>query len=99
MSTLIHPAPQSPALPTTLRFVTYLAPTIYETYAAIASYIGEAIGYSTSLHVGQQLEEMHEGSAHIAFLCGLHYIRLKQATANHHTLAPHETNIELLAAP
>ena len=71
-----------------LQFATFLSPALYETYAAIARYVGERLGVSTAIHVGQSLNEFAMGQADIGFLCGLLYTNMLQPRP-----------IELLAAP
>ncbi len=56
-----------------LRFATYLAPILYETYQAIARYVGERVGVATTLVAGQSLRDFAEGRADIGFTCGLPY--------------------------
>lgn len=74
----------------TLRFATYLAPNIYETYAFIARYVGEKIGQPAQLIVGQSFNAFADGQVDVGFLCGLPYTQLADS-ADH--------AIELLAAP
>ena len=71
-----------------LRFVTFLSPVLYDTYAHITRYIGERLGISTTLYIGQTLDEFATGGADIGFLCGLLYANMSQPRP-----------IELLAAP
>ena len=61
---------------TAIRFATFLAPTIYPTYEYIARSIGEKVGYSTRLSVGQSFEEIVDGQVDVGFLCCLPYVRL-----------------------
>jgi phosphonate transport system substrate-binding protein len=56
-----------------LRFATYLSPNLYDTYQAIARYVGEQSGIPTTLTVGQSLRDFAEGSVDIGFTCGLPY--------------------------
>jgi len=75
-----------------LHFATFLSPNLYRTHEYIASYIGEKLGYSTLLTLGdkQSLEGFARGQVHIGFICGLPYTHMtKQSTCP----------IELLAAP
>ncbi|MEO8973485.1 MAG: PhnD/SsuA/transferrin family substrate-binding protein [Ktedonobacteraceae bacterium] len=74
----------------TLRFATYLAPNIYETYAAIARYVGEQIGQPAQLSVGQSFNAFACGQVDVGFLCGLPYTQLADSP---------DHAIELLAAP
>lgn len=74
----------------TLRFATYLAPNIYETYAFIVRYVGEKIGQPVRLTVGQSFNAFADGQVDVGFLCGLPYTQLADSA---------EHAIELLAAP
>ncbi len=73
-----------------IRFATYLAPNIYETYAYIARYVGEKTGQPTTLTVGQSFDQIADGQVDIAFMCGLPYATLAEFPA---------CPFELLAAP
>lgn len=73
-----------------IRFATYLAPSIYATYAYIARYVGEKIGQQTTLTVGQSFNELAEGQVDIAFMCGLPYVQMADSPP---------CPVELLAAP
>ncbi len=57
----------------TLRFATYLSPNLYDTYLAIARYVGERLSIATALTVGQSLAEFTAGQVDIGFTCGLPY--------------------------
>lgn len=74
----------------TIRFATYLAPNIYDTYAYIADYVGEQIGRPTTLSVGQSFDQIARGQIDIAFMCGLPYATLSETSA---------CPFQLLAAP
>ena len=74
----------------TIRFATYLAPNIYDTYAYIADYAGEQIGRPTTLSVGQSFDQIARGQIDIAFMCGLPYATLSETSA---------WPFQLLAAP
>jgi phosphonate transport system substrate-binding protein len=76
--------------PSMLRFATFLSPVLYETYAYISSYVGEQVGCTAQLALGQSLDEFADGRAHIGFLCGLPYSQAAQQD---------DPAIELLAAP
>lgn len=78
--------------PSTLKFATFLSPVLYETYAYIASYVGEQVGHTATLHVGQSLEEFatEQRSADVGFLCGLLYVHAMERSA---------CPFELLVAP
>ncbi|MFL5692659.1 MAG: PhnD/SsuA/transferrin family substrate-binding protein [Ktedonobacteraceae bacterium] len=73
-----------------IHFATFLAPSIYHTYEYIARYIGEKVGYPTTLIAGQSFEELTGGQVDVAFICGLPYVQLADAP---------DSNIELLGAP
>jgi len=73
-----------------MRFATYLAPNIYQTYAFIARYVGEKIGQPVTLAVGQSFNEFAEGKVDVAFMCGLPYATMADSPA---------CPFELLAAP
>jgi phosphonate transport system substrate-binding protein len=74
----------------TLRFATYLAPNIYETYDFIARYAGEKIGRPAKLTVEQSFNAFACGQVDVGFLCGLPYTQLADSP---------DHSIELLAAP
>ena len=76
-----------------LRFATYLAPILYDTYQAIARYIGDQLGVATTLVVGQSLGEFAAGRVEIGFTCGLPYALLADGVDG--GFCP----FELLAAP
>ncbi|GHO49441.1 PhnD/SsuA/transferrin family substrate-binding protein [Ktedonospora formicarum] len=71
-----------------LRAATYLSPLLYDTYASIARYLEKHLGLTTTLAVGETLDEVTNYD--LAFLCGLLYVRLK---------AEPSSEIELLVAP
>lgn len=73
-----------------IRFATYLAPNIYETYAYIARYVGDKIGQPTTLIVGQSFDQIADGQVDVAFMCGLPYAILAESLTS---------PLELLAAP
>jgi phosphonate transport system substrate-binding protein len=74
----------------TIRFATYLAPNIYNTYAHIARYIEEKTGHPTTLTVGQSFDQIADGQVDVAFMCGLPYATLAESPT---------CPFELLAAP
>lgn len=78
-----------------IRFATYLAPIMYSTYEYIAGYIGEKLGCSTILSIGQSLEEFADGQVDVGFICGLPYVRM----SSHGDRKGSPCHIELLAAP
>src|SRR5437867_7817993 len=61
---------------TPIRFATFLSPIMYSTYAHIARYVGERVGYQTTLRVGQSFDEFAEKQVDVAFICGLPYVRM-----------------------
>lgn len=73
-----------------LRFATFLAPTMFPVYQAIAERIGERLGCPTQLVVGDGFEMFAQGDADVGFLCGLPYVRLMDEP---------EPSIEVVAAP
>lgn len=73
-----------------LRFATLLSPLLYDSYAAIARYVGEQLHCPTSLSVGQSLDELATQQFDVSFLCGLLYVHLTR-----HPNCP----VEVLAAP
>jgi phosphonate transport system substrate-binding protein len=74
----------------TIRFATFLSPLLYETYTHIARYVGERVGYQTTIRVGQSFDEFAEKQVDVAFICGLPYVRMSSQDT---------CPIELLAAP
>src|SRR5262249_55323044 len=77
-----------PLLRRPLRFATYLAPNVRPVYEFIARYVGDRLGCTTELIVGDSYARVAQ--ADVAFLCGLPYVRLVDRP---------EPPIELLAAP
>jgi phosphonate transport system substrate-binding protein len=73
-----------------LRFATFLAPSMYSVYEAIARHVGERLGVEIELAVGERFSEFAEGRADVGFICGLPYVRLREQ------MPP---PVELLAAP
>ena len=75
-----------------LRFATFLSPNLYKTHEYIANWIGEQLGYSTLLTVGDRhaLDGFAEGRIHVGFMCGLLYT---------YTVKEYTWPIELVAAP
>src|SRR5262245_23046279 len=71
-----------------LRFVTFLAPNMRPVYEFIARYVGERLGRTTELVVGDSYADVAE--ADVAFLCGLPYVRLMEQP---------QPPVEVLAAP
>lgn len=63
----------------TIRFATYLAPNIYDTYAYIARFVGEKTGHPTTLAVGKSFGQIADGQFDVAFMCGLPYATLAES--------------------
>lgn len=61
----------------TLRFATFLAPSMRSVYAFIAHYVQGRLGIPTELVVGSSYERVSE-QAEVSFLCGLAYIELRR---------------------
>jgi phosphonate transport system substrate-binding protein len=59
-----------------LRFASFLAPNIAPTYSGIAEAVGRRLGEPVELRVGVDHEELRDGRADVAFLCGLPYVHL-----------------------
>jgi phosphonate transport system substrate-binding protein len=77
-----------PLLHRPLRFATYLAPNFRPVYEFVARYVGDRLGCTTELIVGDSYARIGDGD--VAFLCGLPYVRLAEQP---------QPPIELLAAP
>ena len=60
----------------TLRFVTFLAPSIKPLYQFIADYTGERLGIPTELVVATDYDQAIDGSMDVGFICGLPYVEL-----------------------
>ncbi len=73
-----------------LRFATYLAPSLYETYLYIARYVGAKVGHPTTLAVGQSLNEFAGAQVDVGFICGLPYVQMADAPS---------CPVELLVSP
>jgi phosphonate transport system substrate-binding protein len=73
-----------------LRFVTFLAPNMFDVYRFVADYVGEKLGRQTVLTVGFSFDQFAAGQADVGFICGLPYVQLARQ--------PHSP-VELLAAP
>src|SRR5215212_5533846 len=78
------------ALMRPLRFATFLAPSLFPVYQAIAEYAGRQLGVPTTLTVGESFDAFARGEADVGFICGLPYVMLTRRQP-----AP----VELLAAP
>jgi len=72
----------------TLRFTTYLAPSVRPVYEFVARAVGERLGVETELVDGTSCDRFASGEGDVGFICGLPYVELA-------TGAP----FELLAAP
>ena len=59
----------------TLRFVTFLAPSMFGVYRFIARYAGRKLGCATELRVGSSYEQL-ETEVDVGFVCGLPYVEL-----------------------
>jgi phosphonate transport system substrate-binding protein len=76
---------------TPLRFVTFLAPNILPVYQFITHYIGDRLGLTTELLVGDRHDAFVTLQPDIAFICGLPYVLMSDQAQ--------PMPIELLAAP
>lgn len=74
----------------TLRFATFLAPSVLPVYRFIADYVARQLGIQTELAVGESFSAFADGKADVGFICGLPYVLLAG-----HNPPP----VELLAAP
>lgn len=71
-----------------LRFATFLAPSMFAVYQAVAEYVGAAVGRRVTLRVGDSFAAFAEGRTDIGFICGLPYVQLmRQVPAPVHLLA------------
>ena len=59
-----------------VRFATFLAPSIYPVYQAVAEYVAKALHCRTSLAVGSSFDEFARGETDAGFICGLPYVQL-----------------------
>ena len=73
-----------------LNWATFLSPLLGETYAYIAHYVEKRLGYATTFHVGQSLDEFSNGQTDVAFLCGLLFVHMARGS---------NCPIETIAAP
>jgi phosphonate transport system substrate-binding protein len=62
-----------------LRVATFLAPSLEPVYAWIAERVAAQMHTTSELHVGAGYEELADGRADLAFLCGLPYVHLADA--------------------
>lgn len=74
----------------TLRFTTYLAPSVRPVYEFVARAVGARLGVDTELVDGTSCDRFATGEGDVAFLCGLPYVELATGP---------EPPFELLAAP
>ena len=72
-----------------LRIGTFLAPRLRPLYEHVSDSLGEALGRSAELVDGAQFAQLTDGELDAAFICGLPYVRLRDAGAQ----------IEALVAP
>lgn len=61
-----------------LVFATYLAPNIRPAYEFVVSRVGVELGCPTRLVTGESFEQLRDGEADFAFVCGLPYVRLRR---------------------
>lgn len=61
-----------------LVFANFLAPNMTSVYADVAARVGRALGMPAQLVEGKDWEQLRDGSVHVAFLCGLPYVRLRR---------------------
>ncbi len=73
-----------------VRFATFLAPSVLPTYRFICEYIGRRLGIATELVVGESFAQFERGEIDAGFICGLPYVQLAQQNPS---------PVELLAAP
>jgi phosphonate transport system substrate-binding protein len=78
----------------TLRFTTYLAPSVRPVYEFVARAVGERLGIETELVDGTSCDRFAAGEGDVAFLCGLPYVELASGAK-----PEWEPPFELLAAP
>jgi len=57
-----------------LRFVTFLAPSIRPMYQYIADYVSKQLGFATELAVAEDYTPATDGSMDVGFICGLPYV-------------------------
>jgi phosphonate transport system substrate-binding protein len=73
-----------------VRFVTFLAPNMFDVYRFVADHVGEKLGCQTDLSVGYSFDQFASGGADVGFVCGLPYVHLARQP---------RPPVELLAAP
>ncbi len=73
-----------------IRFATFLAPSVFDVYSAITSYVGRGLGVPAELVVGRSFDQFELGEIDAGFICGLPYVNLTRQ---------HPAPVELLAAP
>jgi phosphonate transport system substrate-binding protein len=74
----------------TIRFASFLAPSVFPVYSAIVDYVGRGLSMPAELVVGRSFEQFARGEIDAGFICGLPYVNLTRQRP-----AP----VELLAAP
>ena len=52
----------------TLRFATYLAPSMWRVYEFIAGYVGDALGRPATLVTGSSFGQFAEGEVDVGFI-------------------------------
>jgi phosphonate transport system substrate-binding protein len=62
-----------------LRFVNFLSPALEPTYARIAEFVGARLSRPTLFRNGCSFEELDNGQADVAFICGLAYLRVRKS--------------------
>ena len=71
----------------TIRFATFLAPSVFHVYSAITGYVGCGLGVPAELVAAAPVAR---GEIDAGFICGLPYVNLTRQ---------HPAPVELLAAP
>jgi phosphonate transport system substrate-binding protein len=93
MSLVAQPASaqqkRSTCRPRPLRFVTFLAPSLFSFYEFVARHVGSKLGMATELVVGSCYRQL-TSQADVAFVCGLPYVEQARKC---------EAAVEPLAAP
>jgi phosphonate transport system substrate-binding protein len=73
-----------------LRIATFLAPSVYPGYEAVAARLGRDLRVPVELVVGKLFAQFAAGAIDAGFICGLPYVHLTRQQP---------TPVELLAAP
>jgi len=66
-----------------LRFTTFLAPTLLPVYEAVVEAVGAALGVPTELTVGGDYEECSQRNHDACFVCSLPYVTLERDGTGH----------------